>query len=103
MNKAERIKAANAEWHRLNEIDTELRCLFNKLMYEMRTLNHYEHKYKFYWIENAEKYESNTKPFWQNGECIPTVQERDDWYYLKLIRCNNLRRKIAMLIESKGD
>ena len=39
MNKAERIKAANAEWHRLNEIDTKIRCLFDKLMREMETLD----------------------------------------------------------------
>ena len=39
MNKAERIKVANAEWHRLNEIDTEIRRLFDKLMYEMETLD----------------------------------------------------------------
>jgi hypothetical protein len=79
MNKAERIKVANAEWHRLNEIDTEIRRLFDKLMYEMETLDHYEHKYSGYWIENADHYKS------------------------KLIRCNELRKKIAMLMESKGD
>tara|TARA_R110000868_G_scaffold230158_2_gene483303 strand:- start:954 stop:1151 length:198 start_codon:yes stop_codon:yes gene_type:complete len=39
MNKAERIKAANAEWHRLNEIDTKIRYLFDELMCEMKTLN----------------------------------------------------------------
>jgi hypothetical protein len=103
MNKAERIKVANAEWHRLNEIDTEIECLFNKLMREMETLDHYERKYSGYWIENANKYPSNTKAFWRNGKCIEYVDERYDWYDLKLIRCNDLIKKIAMLIESKGD
>lgn len=108
MNKAERIKVANAEWDRLNEIDTEIRYLFDKLMYEMETLDYYEHKYSGYWIKNAEiNNVTNTKPFWENvwenGKCKPTTELRYDWYELKLIRCNKLRKKIAMLIESKGD
>jgi len=72
MNKAERIKIANAEWHRLNDIDKKIDVCLSKLMYEVSLLEYYERKYSGY------------------------------WYNLKLKKCNALHNKIEMLIESKG-
>jgi len=104
MNKAERIKIANAEWHRLNDIDKEIDVCLSKLMYEVSSLEHYERKYSGYWVERAFKDQSKsyTKALYQDGKYIHDVYLLDDWYDLKLKRCNALHNKIEMLIESKG-
>lgn len=104
MNKAERIKIANAEWHRLNDISKEIDVCLSKLIYETSSLEHYERKYSGYWVERSfkEQGKSYTKPLFQNGQYIHDACQLDDWYDLKLKRCNALLNKIEMLIESKG-